>query len=45
MPQDNEDKNENVTLTPTHWIVFTIDDGGEKYQAKQTPVQLAHIRT
>jgi len=30
MPQDNEDKNENVTLTPSHWIVFTIDDGGEK---------------
>lgn len=44
MPQDNEDKNENVTLTPSHWIVFTIDDGGEKYH-KQTPVQLAHIRT
>lgn len=44
MPQDNEDKNENVTFTPSPWIVFTIDDGGEKYR-KQTPFQLAHIRT
>lgn len=30
MPQDNEDKNENATLAPSHWIVFTIDVGGEK---------------
>lgn len=45
MPQDNKDKNESETLSPSHWIVFTIDDGGEKYHNKQTPFQLAHIWT
>lgn len=41
MPQGNKDKDENVTLIPSQWNIFSIDDGGEKYH-KQTPIQPAH---